>query len=470
MKSEREFIWDLMEYAIEYGQKLGAKFVEVRYEELYRTLVNLEKDRVVSVRNPIVRGLGVTIYLDGTKGYGYSCKLDKTGIEETVKHAIKAAKISSKLAKVKLEPAEYKPEKYAGFVPSLKKDPLYVEISEKVEMLKDAVRNTLKKNVLSLRTTYVDLRGLKMFLASDGLKRIWEPYLVGVSAYATVRKDGNIGSNAELKGASRGLELFDEFPIESIISKAISGAEEIAVAKRIKPGKYSLICNPEFAGVIAHESFGHLTEADSIWTKMSILHDKLGEQIGSEHATVIDSGDPINYGWYQPYDDEGIACKTVVILEKGVLKHFLTTRDTAPLLKMDITGNARAIDPFHPPIPRMRNTYFGAGDMSKEELFELIKRGVYVEGSLGGETEPTGIFTFGANRAYWVENGEIKYALKAVNVRAHILDFLKNIIGASKEVFVRGPVLGGCGKRGQAPLPVGLGGPYLAVREAIIGG
>ena len=101
-------------------------------------------------------------------------------------------------------------------------------------------------------------------------------------------------------------------------------------------------------------------------------------------------------------------------------------------------------------------------------LAELVDKGVYAEGHGGGQTEDTGNFTFAANRAYWIENGEIKFPLKSVVVRGHILDFLKNVIGASKEVIVKTSILGGCGKGGQAPLPVGLGGPYLAVKEAII--
>lgn len=469
-------VFELLEVAIEEALKAGAQFAIARYDESRRTLIEFERERVVSVQQPSISGIGIVAYVGGFKGYGFTPELTRDAVREAARKAVKMARLSATLAKQKLSVAEYKPEEYKGFVPPMRRDPAKVELSEKVSRVRDAIGDALArwKELVSLRVTYVDLRGKKLILTSDGIKREWEPYLVGLAAYAVVRVNGNIGSSHELFGASRGFELLDEVKMarpEELIDRAIRGAKDMAVARRLTPGRYALVCDPRFAGVIAHESFGHLTEADYVLNRISILHGRLGERIGSEHVTICDSGDPVNFGWFQPYDDDGCACKTAVLCERGVLKQFLTTRDTAPLLGVELTGNARAIDFAHPPVPRMRNTYFGAGDFSsREELFELIKRGVYVEGSLGGQVEPTGTFTFGANRAYWVENGEIKHPLKAVNVRAHILEFLRNVIGATRDVLVEGPVLGGCGKRGQSPLPVGLGGPYLAVREAIVGG
>ncbi len=81
-----------------------------------------------------------------------------------------------------------------------------------------------------------------------------------------------------------------------------------------------------------------------------------------------------------------------------------------------------------------------------------------------------GTFMFKAVRGYWVEGGERKYAFKDVAIRGHILDFLKNIKGRCDDLKMHSTYFGGCGKGGQFPLPVGLGGPHLLLEQATFGG
>ncbi|NIQ06512.1 MAG: TldD/PmbA family protein, partial [Candidatus Korarchaeota archaeon] len=309
-------------------------------------------------------------------------------------------------------------------------------------------------------------------LTSEGLERTWNLLKTGIFYMPVVRRNGDMGNASEQSVASLGLSLFKKkgkTPRETA-KKALKGARDMAKAKSIKPGKYPLITDPQFDGVMAHESFGHLTEADGVITGESIISDRKGERLGSKHATIVESGDPKNFGFYLPYDDEGTATKELYLLKEGILKNFLHSRYTAEILGAEPTGNARSLNFTYPSIVRMRNTYFAAGEHTNEELFEMIDEGIYVVGSRGGQTEATGTFTFSADRAYWVEDGEKKYPLKGVVVRGNILNFLKNIIGASQEVEVTTSVRGGCGKWGQGGLPVGTGGPYLAVSEALVGG
>ncbi len=459
-----------LDYAIQSGQENGAEFIEARFDEVKRSYLYFENERVVRVDSSEKSGIGVTVYINGARGYGYTSSLKKEEINNIVKEAIKAAKASSDIIKLKADPKEYKPRNYGGFSPNVKKHPSEFELHDKIELAKNGIEAIQNGDISNIRTIYGELYGSKLFMNSEGLKRFWKPIMTGLLYLVVVKRNGNIGNGREGHSASSGLEIFDERSPSEIASKALKSAIESSEAKTLKSGVYPLITDPNFAGLVAHESFGHASEGDYVSTGSSILKGRIGEKIGSDHASIFESGDPINFGFWVPYDDEGVDTRKVTLLENGVLKSHLHSRSTANLLDQDVTGNARAINFAYPPIVRMRNTYFGPGEMSKEEIFELINRGVYAEGSSGGQTEDTGNFTFAANRAYWVENGEIAYPLKGIAVRGHILEFLRSIIGASKDLIVRTSILGGCGKGGQSPLPVGLGGPYLAVREAIIGG
>ncbi len=465
MTDELYFMEKALEKAVEYG----ADFAEVRFEEENILYIRFEKEDIKSLDVGSDVGLGIVVYYKGARGYSYTSELTEVSVDEMVKNAIRVAKASSLLTKEKIEPIEYKPEDYKGFVPSVKKHPRDVSLEEKIEIARLGIKHALsKEGIASLVTYYGERWGRKIFLNSEGLKRSWNPIIVGLIYLAVARKNGNVGRSYENFSASRGLELFEDRSPEEIVERAVKGAFDNLEGKIIKSGEYPIVADPEFAGLIAHESFGHLTEGDYVATKASILYGRLGEKLGSDEANILESGDPVNYGYWVPYDDEGVATKTVYLVKNGYLEGYLHSRFTAKMMNMSPTGNARAINYRFPPIVRMRNTYFGPGDMTKEEVFEVIKRGVYAEGSMGGQTNDIGVFTFGANRAYWIEDGEIKYPIKSVTVRGNILDFLKNIIGASKEVYVRTSIRGGCGKAMQGPLPVGLGGPYLAVKKAII--
>jgi TldD protein len=227
------------------------------------------------------------------------------------------------------------------------------------------------------------------------------------------------------------------------------------------------------AGVLAHESFGHLSEGEYIIVGVSPLSGKLGSRLGTENATIIDHGTPEIFdvgGLWLPYDDQGTGANKTTILDKGVLKHYLHSRGTANYLKQKPTGNCRAIHFGFIPIPRMTNTYFDAGDLTKEEALEQLGSGVYAIQTSGGQVEADGSFVFKAIRGYWVEKGEIKRPLREVSLSGNILNLLSNVEGATRDLRLYSGYFGGCGKGGQHPLPVGIGGPELIVKDVTFGG
>ena len=77
---------------------------------------------------------------------------------------------------------------------------------------------------------------------------------------------------------------------------------------------------------------------------------------------------------------------------------------------------------------------------------------------------------FKAIRGYWVKNGKIQEPLREVALSGNILELLKKIEGATKELSIKAGYFGGCGKSGQAPLPVGTGAPEVVIGEVTFGG
>lgn len=471
-----------LQEAVKVGEQLSTcVFVEARYDDLYlRTLQRINdnwKDIIVRSR----AGVGITCYYKGASGYAYTASTGGKDIEDTVKRAFKLAKASEPAVSLKLEFDSLPAVKTntSGLPSSLIKiHPRSKGLDYKIDMVNRVIESAREhgKNINTVRGLYGELFGQKLFTNSDGSVLDWEFEVIDlVGAVTSKTDDGSLVNGYGFRGGTRGLELYSSKgnTPEDLGKKAGLDAKEQLEAKKCPAGQFRGMVDSQLAGVLAHESFGHLSEGDGIVTNGSPLSEKVGERLGSDHVTIIDSGKPDieKYGGlWVPFDDQGMEGGDTVILENGILKHFLHNRGTANKTGQSPTGNSRALHFGFIPIPRMTNTYFTPGDLSEEEALEQLGTGVYALESFGGQVEMSGFFVFIAGRGYWVENGEIKYPLREVSLTGNILDLLFKVEGATKELELHAGYFGGCGKAGQSPLPVGDGGPSLIISEVTYGG
>jgi TldD protein len=472
-------MFDLLQKCVRVGEDLGADFVEARYDDLtLRTLQRTDdiwKDIQVKSR----MGFGITCYVDGVSGFSFTASYASKDVKMAAEKAFKMAKTSSKAASLKL------PFERGSSVKSKKSDTLQVKIHPrdkdlgyKTDMVNRVVESAREHgaNIRNIRGLYGELHGKKIFTNSDASEIDWEFMVTDLRCYVMSKTDsGALVLGRQGYGGTIGLDFFESKGTtpEEIGENAGSRAKEQLKAKACPAGQFRSLIENRLVGVLAHESFGHLSEADFVVTGGSPLAGKLGERLGTEHATIIDGGHPdikkIGGLWF-PFDDQGIAGGQTVILDKGVLVHYLHNRGTAKKLGQKPTGNSRAVSFVFPPIPRMTNTYFAAGTLTEEEALEQLGTGVYAIQTPGGQVDADGSFLFKAIRGYWVENGEIKHPFREVALSGNILDFLGKIEGATKDLKLNSGYFRGCGKNGQFHLPVGLGGPKLLVDGVTFGG
>ena len=230
----------------------------------------------------------------------------------------------------------------------------------------------------------------------------------------------------------------------------------------MEPGVYTCVFSPITAGVFAHESFGHKSEADFMVGDETMKNEwKLGSRVGSEMLNILDSGVPEGSG-YVPFDDEGCRAKKTYLIKNGILTGRLHSACTAADLGETITGNARAMSFEFEPIVRMTSTYIDGGDLTKEELIGGVKDGLYVADFKHGSGMST--FTIAPAKAYRIRDGKIAEPVRVSVVSGNVMETLYKIDGLSKEVELYNSALGGCGKMEQYPLHVAFGGPYVRVQ------
>ncbi|MGD8565891.1 MAG: TldD/PmbA family protein [Candidatus Bathyarchaeota archaeon] len=470
-------MFDLLQHAIITGEKLGARFVEARFDDFYIREIKTEKEKINDVKAVRRVGLGVHVYKNGATGYSFTTGLSKKDVEDATKRSFKIAKSSSEIAKIKVDPGQAESTQNKDLKIQIKRHPK----DSSSEFKKSLVLRTVKaakehgKKISSITCRYGELYGHKYFTNSEGTEISWSPLIMDLRIHVMSKEGELLVDGSDGRAGSFGLEFLEneEHSPEKIGSAAGKWAAEKLRAKPAPPGKHRALCENRLVGVLAHESFGHLTESDFVMTGMSPLAGKQGQQLGSEHATIIDEGTlemEDNYGFWLPFDDQGIKTSKTIILDKGKFMGYLHDRNTATSMKSEFTGNARAINYNFPPIVRMKNTYFSPGELTLQEAIEELGTGIYAINTAGGQANMDGTFMFKALRGYYVEGGEMKYPLREVTLTGSILNFLKNIEGATKELYITSWYFGGCGKGGQHPLPVGLGGPHLLVNNVQFGG
>ncbi|MFC1948126.1 metallopeptidase TldD-related protein, partial [Chloroflexota bacterium] len=78
------------------------------------------------------------------------------------------------------------------------------------------------------------------------------------------------------------------------------------------------------------------------------------------------------------------------------------------------------------------------------------------------------MFTFSAGETYMIRNGKIEETMRPVVLTGNVFETLTNIDAIGNDLDMNQG--GGCGKGGQAPLPVSNGSPHIRIQNCLIGG
>jgi TldD protein len=255
---------------------------------------------------------------------------------------------------------------------------------------------------------------------------------------------------------------------ESTVRECAQSAKDLLHAPSPPTGEMAVLLDPGVAGMFAHESFGHGTEADQFVRDRSYLKPILGQTVGPEFLTIVDNG-AYPGGWGTIYfDDEGNPSHRTPLVDRGKFVGALHDRETATILHAVPTGNTRRADFLSRPFVRMTNTYVEPADWSKEELVQEAKDGVVLERGTSGIEDPLGgQMQLKVKKGHRIEHGEITGLVTSMALSGRVLDFLRAIrgVGDGKEFQIES---GFCGKGHTDVLPAGTGGAYL-LSTAVVG-
>lgn len=242
-----------------------------------------------------------------------------------------------------------------------------------------------------------------VFVDSEGAMQLQESAIFEMRAHVWLltRKGDAISQELNLtEGDIKNLPNEKEFLKR--IGEKIKLLIALDKARRLNSYSGPVLLSPDAAGLFFHEVVGHRLEGSRLLSpeEGSTFADLRGKRVAPEYIDIID--DPTQelfqgrrlLGHFR-YDDEGSRSARAVLVEKGVLKNFLTTSAPIPGQK-ELNGHARN-QSHERPISRMGNLIIHNRSpvpfpLMWDLFLEEIRRqkrpfGIYIKETLGGETD-----------------------------------------------------------------------------------
>lgn len=328
------------------------------------------------------------------------------------------------------------------------------------QMLRERV---LRKEFVDVRVRYSDFHESKEFVNS---KRTLRQEINGCHVAIIIFVKGQHTRYHYDSFFDHGYERM-QIP-EKDIKRLVRYAKKVATAERLPPGKYHCLLSPHLSGLLAHESFGHGMEADTLVKGRGKAAMHLGRRLCGTHVSIADGPlQPGKHGFYF-FDDEGWLATKTQMLRQGVVNHPITDAYSAARFGIARSSNGRAESFDRKVYARMTNTFFEPGTTKRTAMQRRIKAGLLLHTASGGMEDPHGwgIQVQGI-LAEKIVNGKATGKLYyEVGMSGYLPTFLNNIEDISKEWEITGS--GRCGKGHKDWVRVAEGGPYLLIKDVML--
>jgi TldD protein len=379
--------------------------------------------RVETVNDFESQGIGVRVLVGGAWGFACDRRLAPDGAEQAAQRACAFASAAGPNANrvlVAVDPA------HGSYRTPVELDPFDVSLGDKVGLCLRAEEAMRQPEVKVTQASVRALREHKLLVSSEGADVEHEIVETGGGIDAIAAGDGmyQIRSYPSAHGGSSaqaGWEYVTELGLER---EAPRVAEQAAALLRAEPCPSlttTIVLDAEQTQLQVHESVGHPTELDRVYgTEASyagtsfLKPGDLGSlRYGSEQMNITaDPTTPGGLGTFA-YDDEGVQARPQPIVEAGVLRGFLTSRETAARIGSGSGGSMRADGWSRMPLVRMTNLHLEPGEGSLDDLLGAVDNGIYLETNRSWSIDDKRLnFQFGTQIAWEIRGGKVGRMLR----------------------------------------------------------
>jgi len=407
----------------------SAEAAEVICVETETRKAEFQSNRLKSITTNSVRGAGLRVIKDGR--IGFSSTTDLSRPDDLVANA--------------LESAGYGREAKFAFPSSVTPAPVKVHdprvvdfpIDEGVRRMADAIELVLAafprvkcEGCVSKET------GRERIINSSGLDVAFDYTSFRCDLASLLVRDGSLLWAGDSDSSCGLLDVWHQHA-RKIINDIRAAQKEIVPPS----GRYRVIFTPNAIDPLL-ASFEQGVNGKLVQKQISPFTGKLGEAIVDTRITLTDDG-TIDYAMGScPLDDEGLAVRRNVLIDKGVLKQFLFDLQTAGMMNAQPTGSGmRGFNAQ--PSPSITNLVIAPGDVPYEQMLADTKRGLLVEELLGAGQSNTlaGEFSANVNLGYLIADGEIVGRVKDTMLAGNIFEAFNRVAAVGDRQLLKGSLL-----------------------------
>jgi TldD protein len=415
--------------ALQAAGDAGADYADARVVEARHEQMSVANGRLDALEQSESAGVGIRVLVDGAWGFASVNDLAADEVARIAADAVAIGRASTRVAdrRVELSPLEPQTGSWSG--PCMT-DPFSVPVQDKLQVLTSTDEALRASGAVEITEVHYGAHAFHTWFGSTEGSLVEQEWTeAGAGAAAFVVGDGEVLTRSYPKshgGAWQqgGWEYVEALDLPGNAERTAGEAIALLSAEECPSGHYDLIIDAGQLALQVHESVGHPTELDRVLgeetafagTSWVGLQDLGSLRYGSEHMTVsADATHPASLGSFG-WDDEGVPAQRDLIVDRGVLTGFMTSRETAPAIGRASNGCMRADGWNRIPLVRMTTVSLEPGDWSFDKLVADTTRGLYVETNNSWSIDDRRLnFQFACEIGWLIENGEMTRMVKRPN-------------------------------------------------------
>jgi PmbA protein len=416
---------EILDQAVEYGQKLGAREVATAVTHERRKMLKFANDSVTVVQS-WDQTVPTVYLLSGRRRAGARVENPNIDALKEVMKTLKAAmditgpgEVESTLPK---GPFNYEPvaNTYDARIPKM--------TSELVDLAVEAMNAAQAEGARRSSGVLVASEWERCVKTSAGAEGRDKGTNIDLSVRAFVDDDSSGQSNS----CATRLEDFNP---------KLAGAEAGKIANQARnpvygdEGKYRVLFGPSIMAQFLNNTADSAT-AYSVDLGLSFFAGKIGQKVASENLTLIDDRRMSGGINSCMLDEEGYPTQRTTIIEHGTLKTYLHSSYSVAKYGGALTGSAFYVGGTWCIAPVALNVIVEPGEYRQEELFEKVGNGLYLTNNwyTRFQNYQTGDFSsICRDGAFEIKNGKVGRSLKGLRISDNMPRILQSITAFSKE-------------------------------------
>ncbi|MHC8301757.1 metalloprotease PmbA [Pseudomonas sp. ZS1P83] len=412
-----------VEQIIAEAKRQGASACEVAVSLEQGLSTTVRQREVETVEFHRDQGFGITLYAGQRKGSASTSASGPEAIRETVAAALAIAKHTSEDEASGLADAALMAKDLQDFDLFHQWDITPEQAIEMALSCEAAAFATDSRIKNADGTTLSTHQGCRVYGNSHGFIGGYASTRHSLSCVMIAEADGQMQRDYWYDVNRQGTLLAD--PV-SIGQRAAQRAASRLGARPVPTCEVPVLFSAELAGGL-FGSFLSAISGGSLYRKSSFLEGTLGQKLFPEWLTLDERPHLMRAMGSSAFDGDGLATYAKPFVEKGELVSYILGTYSGRKLGMPSTANAGGV----------HNLFVTHGDEDQAALLRRMGRGLLVTELMGqGLNMVTGDYSRGA-AGYWVENGEIQFAVQEVTIAGNMRDMFKQIVAVGNDLELR---------------------------------